>query len=75
MADQMLDHVPLLVSAVCAASAQTYWSYGGYGPQARDYCGAPYDGGGRNMGMAAAINTAVVRARAMPAKRRRRQSA
>jgi hypothetical protein len=35
----------LLIAAVSTASAQTYWSYGNYGPRARGYYGTPYGGG------------------------------
>jgi hypothetical protein len=35
----------LLISAVSAASAQTYWGYGPCGPKASGYYGTPYDGG------------------------------
>jgi hypothetical protein len=40
-----LAAVVLLISALSTASAQTYWSYGPYGPKARGYYGTPYDGG------------------------------
>jgi hypothetical protein len=35
----------LLIAAGTTASAQTYWSYGDYGPRAKGYYGTPYDGG------------------------------
>ena len=35
----------LLIVTASAASAQSYWTYDGYGPRARGYCGTPYDGG------------------------------
>jgi hypothetical protein len=35
----------LLIAAGSTASAQTYWSYGDYGPRAKGYYGTPYDGG------------------------------
>jgi hypothetical protein len=37
--------VLLLIAATGAASAQTYWGYGGYGQKARGYYGTPYGGG------------------------------
>ena len=35
----------LLIVTASAASAQSYWTYDGYGPRARGYYGTPYDGG------------------------------
>jgi hypothetical protein len=37
--------VLLLIAAASAASAQTYWSHGSYGPKPRGCYGAPYGGG------------------------------
>ena len=34
-----------LIATASATSAQTYWSYGDYGPRAKGYYGTPYDGG------------------------------
>jgi len=65
---RLLAAVALLIGAVPTASAETYWSYGDYGPRARPLRHAPM-AGARNM-VAAVTNSATARATATPASAR-----
>ena len=44
LSKKLLIAALLLIGAASVASAQTYWTYGDYGPKARGYYGTPYDG-------------------------------
>ena len=45
LSTKLLIAALLLIGATSAASAQTYWTYGGCSLKERGYYGTPYDGG------------------------------